>query len=84
MARSGELGEVTVELDEGSVATAAISPPPHNFFDLALIMFLSDAFEALDADPSCRSIGWWPGSRLASRRCEKEGPCLDPPTPERF
>ena len=38
------------------VAIVEIARPPHNYFDLALIMRLADAFEALDADPACRSI----------------------------
>ena len=38
------------------VATVEIRRPPHNFFDLALIRGIADAFEALDADPACRAI----------------------------
>src|SRR3954451_17250290 len=38
------------------VATVEIRRPPHNFFDLALIQALGEAFEALDADPACRAI----------------------------
>lgn len=40
----------------GHVATVEIRRPPHNFFDLALIQALAQAFEALDADPACRAI----------------------------
>jgi enoyl-CoA hydratase/carnithine racemase len=47
--------ELAVELD-GAVATVEIRRPPHNFFDLALIRQLADAFEALDAEPACRAI----------------------------
>ncbi|MGA8004703.1 MAG: enoyl-CoA hydratase/isomerase family protein, partial [Burkholderiales bacterium] len=47
--------ELGVELD-GAVATVEIRRPPHNFFDLALIRQLADAFEALDAEPACRAI----------------------------
>jgi enoyl-CoA hydratase/carnithine racemase len=38
------------------VATVEIRRPPHNFFDLALIGEIAEAFEALDADPGCRAI----------------------------
>jgi enoyl-CoA hydratase/carnithine racemase len=47
--------ELAVELDD-AVATVEIRRPPHNFFDLALIRQLADAFEALDAEPACRAI----------------------------
>jgi enoyl-CoA hydratase/carnithine racemase len=49
-------GDVSVALGEAFVATAEIHRPPHNYFDLALIDDLGDAFEALDADPGCRAI----------------------------
>jgi enoyl-CoA hydratase/carnithine racemase len=47
--------ELAVEL-AGHVATVEIRRPPHNFFDLALIRQLADAFEALDAQAECRAI----------------------------
>jgi enoyl-CoA hydratase/carnithine racemase len=47
--------ELTVNLSD-HVATVEIHRPPHNFFDLALIRSIADAFEALDADPLCRAI----------------------------
>src|SRR4051794_30399942 len=47
--------ELGVELAD-HVATVEIRRPPHNFFDLALIHALGEAFEALDADPACRAI----------------------------
>jgi len=47
--------ELGIELAE-HVATVEIRRPPHNFFDLALIRALAEAFEALDADPACRAI----------------------------
>jgi enoyl-CoA hydratase/carnithine racemase len=40
----------------GHTATVEMRRPPHNFFDLALISGLADAFEALQADPECRAI----------------------------
>ncbi len=47
--------DVEVVLD-GHVATAEIQRPPNNFFDVELINSLADAFESLDANPSCRAI----------------------------
>lgn len=46
---------VTRRLD-GHVATVEFDRPPNNFFDLALICALADAFEALDHVPQCRAI----------------------------
>lgn len=40
----------------GHVALVEFSRPPHNYFDLALLTRLSDAFEALDADETCRAL----------------------------
>ncbi|MDO8431167.1 MAG: enoyl-CoA hydratase/isomerase family protein [Candidatus Binatus sp.] len=48
-------GDVSVALNE-FVAQVEIHRPPHNFFDVALIRNLADAFNALDADPACRAI----------------------------
>jgi enoyl-CoA hydratase/carnithine racemase len=52
----GTFGDVHVDLNDDFVATAEIRRPPHNYFDLALIGSLADAFEALDVDPRCRAI----------------------------
>jgi enoyl-CoA hydratase/carnithine racemase len=49
------MSDVGVELSD-DVATVEIRRPPHNFFDMALIRELADAFEALDKDPACRAI----------------------------
>jgi 2-(1,2-epoxy-1,2-dihydrophenyl)acetyl-CoA isomerase len=49
-------GDVSVEIDDGFVATAEIHRPPHNYFDITLIQNLADAFEALAAEPRCRAI----------------------------
>jgi enoyl-CoA hydratase/carnithine racemase len=49
-------GDVSVTLEDEFVATARIRRPPHNYFDLALIDDLGDAFEALDEEPGCRAI----------------------------
>lgn len=41
---------------EGHVAVVEIRRPPHNYFDIALIAALADAFETLEADVRCRAI----------------------------
>src|SRR5215467_404226 len=48
-------GDVSVAVKD-FVAEVEIHRPPHNFFDVALIRSLADAFNALDADPACRAI----------------------------
>jgi enoyl-CoA hydratase/carnithine racemase len=48
-------GDVSVAMDN-YVAQVEIHRPPHNFFDVELIRNLADAFNALDADPSCRAL----------------------------
>ena len=50
------MSDVTVELGDDHVATVKYSRPPDNFFDVALIGDLSDAYEQLDADDACRAI----------------------------
>lgn len=50
-----KFGDVSVDI-AGFVATVEIQRPPNNFFDTELINSLADAFEALDADASCRSL----------------------------
>ena len=47
--------DVGVDLD-GHVALVEMRRPPHNYFDIALIAALADAFEALEADARCRAI----------------------------
>jgi enoyl-CoA hydratase/carnithine racemase len=56
MAEFGIWGDVAVELGDDSVALAEIRRPPNNFFDRALVGWLADAFEALDAEPGCRAV----------------------------
>jgi 2-(1,2-epoxy-1,2-dihydrophenyl)acetyl-CoA isomerase len=51
-----QYGDVTVTLGDDFVATAELHRPPENYFDLALIRSLADAYHALDADPRCRAI----------------------------
>jgi enoyl-CoA hydratase/carnithine racemase len=47
--------ELHIELVD-AVATVEIRRPPHNFFDLALVRQLADAFEALERNAECRAI----------------------------
>ena len=49
-------GDVGVTLDDEFVATVEIHRPPENYFDVALIRSLAEAYEALDADGGCRAI----------------------------
>jgi 2-(1,2-epoxy-1,2-dihydrophenyl)acetyl-CoA isomerase len=51
-----QYGDVTVTLGDDFVATVELHRPPDNYFDLALIRSLADAYQALDADPRCRAI----------------------------
>lgn len=48
-------GDVSVAIN-GNIASVEIHRPPHNFFDIALVRSLVEAFQALDADPECRAI----------------------------
>ena len=50
------MNDVTVAVDDAHVATVEIHRPPANYFDAALITELGDAYETIDADPSCRVI----------------------------
>jgi enoyl-CoA hydratase/carnithine racemase len=51
-------GDVTVSIDDSShVATVEMRRPPNNFFDVALIRSIAEAYESLDGDPAaCRAI----------------------------
>lgn len=49
-------GDVSVAVVRDSVAVVEIHRPPSNFFDVALIRSLADAYEAVDKDPDCRAI----------------------------
>lgn len=46
---------ISTSLD-GHVGIVEITRPPHNFFDLRMLMQMADAFETLQADPRCRAI----------------------------
>ena len=40
----------------GHVALVELRRPPHNFFDVAMIAALADAFQALERDDGCRAV----------------------------
>jgi enoyl-CoA hydratase/carnithine racemase len=50
-----QFGDVTVA-SEGHVAVVSFSRPPSNFFDLALIVNLADALEAVDSERELRAV----------------------------
>ena len=50
------MSDVTVVVDDAQVATVEIHRPPANYFDAALIKELGDAYETIDADPTCGAI----------------------------
>jgi enoyl-CoA hydratase/carnithine racemase len=52
---SDTTSDVSISFD-GPVATVEICRPPHNFFTIALIQHLADAFEDLEADRRCHAI----------------------------
>lgn len=49
-------GDLHVTLESDHVAVAEIRRPPNNFFDLALIESLAQAFAALDDEPRARAV----------------------------
>ena len=51
----GPFKDIGVEKN-GHVALVEIRRPPNNFFDIALIKEIAEAFEALDADADCRAL----------------------------
>ena len=58
MTTGTSFGDVGVSVDATTfVATVEIRRPPNNFFDVALIRSLAEAYESFDDDPSgCRAI----------------------------
>jgi len=56
MAEIGVFGDVHVSLDGHHVATVEVRRPPNNFFSLAMIDSLVEAFRAVDDDPSARAV----------------------------
>ena len=51
-----QFGDVSVDIGADYVAEVEIHRPPDNFFDVKLIRSLAEAYNAVDADPSCRAI----------------------------
>jgi enoyl-CoA hydratase/carnithine racemase len=41
---------------EGAIATITLNRPPHNFFDLSMIVDIADTLDTLEADPKCRVV----------------------------
>lgn len=56
MSTSRTHGDIEVVIGDDFVATVEIRRPPNNFFDLAMIDSLVEAFRALDDDDRCRAI----------------------------
>jgi len=51
----GPFKDIGIE-KSGQVALVEIRRPPNNFFDIALIREIAEAFEALDGDDRCRAL----------------------------
>ena len=51
----GQFKDIGVD-KTGHVALVEIRRPPNNFFDIALIRQIAEAFEALDGDTDCRAL----------------------------
>jgi enoyl-CoA hydratase/carnithine racemase len=49
-------GDATVKLGDDHVAEVEIHRPPNNFFDVALIRSLAEAYQAVDDEPGARAI----------------------------
>lgn len=56
MASDYGTGDVGVHVGDDFVATVELRRPPENYFDVAMIRALADAYASLDADPRCRAI----------------------------
>ena len=56
MSNLGDFTDIEVTIGDNHVAVVEIQRPPHNFFDIALINQIADAYEALDESPDCRAI----------------------------
>jgi enoyl-CoA hydratase/carnithine racemase len=53
---SGQYGDVSIDLGSDFVATVELHRPPANYFNVALIRSIAEAYEDLDADDRCRAI----------------------------
>ncbi len=69
---------------EGPVAVVEFGRPPYNYFDEALIHALVDAFEQLDADPSCRAIVLASQGKAFCAGADFTGGPTDPHMPRRL
>ena len=49
-------GDVTADLGDDFVAEVEIHRPPNNFFDVALIQGIANAYEWLESEGSCRAV----------------------------
>lgn len=49
-------GDVTVEVGDDFVGEVEIHRPPNNFFDVALIQGIAEAYQWLDSQSDCRAI----------------------------
>jgi len=83
-----KFGDVEVVIGDDYVATAEIQRPPNNFFDLALIESLAEAFSAMDNDDRCRAIvlcaqgkHFCAGADFAGRAADGE-PAEEPKNPD--
>ena len=68
-----QYGDVAVTR-QGHVAILEIQRPPNNFFDVALINSLGDAFDALDADTRVPRVGVVRAGQTLLRRREFRRP----------
>jgi len=53
---SERFGDVSVTTGDDCVVTIELHRPPNNFFDIALIRSLAEAYEAVDGRSGCRAI----------------------------
>ena len=56
MLKFGEYISINVTIDDNYVATVEMDNGELNHFDLEMLSSLADCFEALDKEPSCRSL----------------------------
>ena len=81
------IGDVSISLNS-HVAVVEMQRPPHNFFDVALIKNLVEAFQSLDDNPECRAIvlaaagkSFCAGADFSSKPSEQDVGDPDAPSP---
>jgi enoyl-CoA hydratase/carnithine racemase len=86
---SDRYGDVSVEVSADHIATVTVHRPPDNYFDVALIRSIADAYEAIEVDPRCRCIvltaegkNFCAGASLGRRRTESAAD--DPAAPHLY